>query len=83
LRERIKGIAGTGAFRRLWDIIMFGLTVQRLQRNFYAEIPEARYELEVYVWWWETQGRPDLAAKSQAALDIRRFIISFLTTPTL
>jgi hypothetical protein len=33
-----------------------------------AEIPEARYELEVYVWWWETQGRPDLAAKSRTAL---------------
>jgi lipopolysaccharide biosynthesis regulator YciM len=34
-----------------------------------SEIPEARYELEVYVWWWETQGRPDLTAKSQTALE--------------
>jgi hypothetical protein len=34
-----------------------------------SEIPEARYELEVYVWWWESQGRPDLAAKSKAALE--------------
>jgi tetratricopeptide (TPR) repeat protein len=33
-----------------------------------VEIPEARYELEVYAWWWETRGRPDLAAKSQTAL---------------
>ncbi|HZM21038.1 MAG TPA: tetratricopeptide repeat protein, partial [Anaerolineales bacterium] len=24
-------------------------------------IPEAKHEMEVYTWWWETQGRPDLS----------------------
>jgi len=33
-----------------------------------AEIPEARQELEVYVWWWEMQGRSDLANYAQSAL---------------
>lgn len=27
-------------------------------------IPEIRQELEVYSWWWETQGRSDLAARA-------------------
>ncbi len=31
-------------------------------RPLLQEIPEARSELEVYVWWWDTQGRPDLSA---------------------
>ena len=25
------------------------------------EIPEARHELDNYVWWWDTQGRHDLS----------------------
>jgi tetratricopeptide (TPR) repeat protein len=25
------------------------------------EIPEAKQELETYIWWWEAQGRRDLA----------------------
>jgi hypothetical protein len=29
-----------------------------------ATIPEARQELEVYLWWWGTQGREDLATKA-------------------
>jgi lipopolysaccharide biosynthesis regulator YciM len=24
-------------------------------------IPEAQHEMEVYIWWWGTQGRPDLS----------------------
>ena len=28
------------------------------------KIPEAKNELDVYVWWWGTQGRPDLAEKA-------------------
>ncbi len=27
-------------------------------------IPEAKSELDVYVWWWDTQGRPDLSANA-------------------
>jgi thioredoxin-like negative regulator of GroEL len=28
------------------------------------QIPEARHEMEVYSWWWDTQGRPDLSARA-------------------
>lgn len=30
-----------------------------------ARIPEARDELEVYAWWWGTQGRKDLAERAR------------------
>ena len=29
-----------------------------------SDIPEARYELEAYTWWWATQGRDDLSANA-------------------
>jgi hypothetical protein len=28
-------------------------------------VPEARDEMSVYVWWWETQGRDDLAGQAE------------------
>ena len=28
------------------------------------QIPEAKHEMEVYVWWWGTQARPDLSARA-------------------
>jgi lipopolysaccharide biosynthesis regulator YciM len=28
------------------------------------QIPEAQHEMEVYIWWWETQGRPDLSERA-------------------
>jgi hypothetical protein len=31
-------------------------------------IPEARSEMEIYAWWWGTQGRPDLADDAAAML---------------
>ena len=34
-----------------------------------SELPEARQELGVYVWWWGTLGRADLADTAQAMLD--------------
>ena len=37
-----------------------------------ARVPEAKYELDVYVWWWNTHERPDLAENAQqlaASLD--------------
>jgi O-antigen ligase len=41
-------------------------------RPLLEEIPEARSELEVYVWWWDTQGRPDLSAHaSDMASDLK------------
>jgi putative inorganic carbon (hco3(-)) transporter len=33
-----------------------------------VEIPEARQELEAYIWWWAASQRPDLAAHSESAL---------------
>lgn len=30
-----------------------------------AEVPEAEKEMGVYSWWWETQGRADLAAAAE------------------
>jgi O-antigen ligase len=32
-----------------------------------VEIPEAKDEMGVYVWWWETQSRPDLSAQAENA----------------
>jgi tetratricopeptide (TPR) repeat protein len=29
------------------------------------DIPEGGQELEVYTWWWGTQGRPDLATRAE------------------
>ena len=29
-----------------------------------SDIPEAKYELEAYTWWWKTQGREDLSANA-------------------
>jgi len=28
------------------------------------QIPEAQKEMKVYIWWWETQGRPDLSERA-------------------
>ena len=33
-----------------------------------AGIPEATQEMQVYAWWWGTQGRPDLAEHAAAML---------------
>ena len=31
---------------------------------FLGKIPEAKTELDVYVWWWDVQGQPELAEKA-------------------
>jgi hypothetical protein len=33
-----------------------------------AQIPEAGQELSTYIWWWETQGRGDLAENANSML---------------
>lgn len=38
---------------------------------FLSRIPEARHELDAYVWWWGTQGRTDLSEK--ASIMVSRF----------
>ena len=35
-----------------------------------VEIPEARNEMDVYTWWWETQGRQDLASNANAMSEL-------------
>ncbi|MEW6085911.1 MAG: O-antigen ligase family protein [Chloroflexota bacterium] len=39
-------------------------------RPYLTQIPEARSELDIFVWWWGTQGRNDLAEKATLALDL-------------
>jgi len=39
-------------------------------RSLLARIPEAQNEMRVYVWWWGTQDRPDLA--EQASMIVSR-----------
>lgn len=34
-----------------------------------AQIPEAAEELDVYIWWWQTQNRSDLSASARLALE--------------
>jgi lipopolysaccharide biosynthesis regulator YciM len=36
---------------------------------FLAQIPEVEQELDVYTWWWGTQGRSDLAESASLALN--------------
>jgi hypothetical protein len=35
-----------------------------------SKIPEAQEELDVYVWWWDTQGRDDLSNKAALVLGL-------------
>jgi len=37
--------------------------------EFLSRIPEAQEELDVYIWWWNTQGRSDLS--NNAALELQ------------
>jgi lipopolysaccharide biosynthesis regulator YciM len=37
-------------------------------RSFLSKIPEARTELDVYTWWWRTQGQPGLADRASTIL---------------
>ena len=33
-------------------------------------IPEAQHEMEVYIWWWGTQGRPDLSENASIIVSL-------------
>ena len=37
-------------------------------RPLLKQVPEAASEMTVYIWWWGTQGRPDLAQRARAAV---------------
>jgi len=41
-----------------------------------AQIPEAAEELDVYVWWWDAQGRNDLSENATLALDVLKTVSS-------
>ena len=38
-------------------------------RSLLSQIPEANEELDVYIWWWESQGRSDLSENAALILD--------------
>jgi hypothetical protein len=38
-----------------------------LAKQVLAQIPEAQQELDVYIWWWRAQSRPDLSAQAKEA----------------
>jgi tetratricopeptide (TPR) repeat protein len=60
--NRHRGIQKVLGYNYAWTA-QPGLAAEML-----AEIPEARQELEAYIWWWEMQGRSDLAVYDQSAL---------------
>ena len=39
-------------------------------KTYLTDIPEAKEELSVYVWWWGTQGRSDLSLKAEHMLEM-------------
>jgi lipopolysaccharide biosynthesis regulator YciM len=43
------------------------------------QIPEAEKEMKVYIWWWETQDRPDLSEKASVINYIRSISVGMLT----
>jgi hypothetical protein len=45
-----------------YDYVWLGRMDQA--KDLLVQIPEAQKELDVYVWWWNTQGRSDLSANS-------------------
>lgn len=57
-----RGIIKTLAYCYVW----LGKTEKA--RLLLAQIPESRHELETYVWWWQTQGRADLAIKASTMI---------------
>jgi putative inorganic carbon (hco3(-)) transporter len=61
--SRHKGIQKALGYNYVWN------DSPEVAAEYLSELPEASHELEVYVWWWETQKRPDLAAQSRSALE--------------
>ncbi|MFA9406495.1 MAG: O-antigen ligase family protein, partial [Anaerolineales bacterium] len=53
-----RGIIKSLGYSYLWS----GRTPQAM--SLLLRIPESRYELGVYSWWWETQGEMDLASEA-------------------
>jgi hypothetical protein len=41
-------------------------------KSLLLDIPEAQEELDVYIWWWGTQGRDDLSENANLALQLLR-----------
>jgi len=58
-----RGVIKSLAYSYVW------LGDMEAAQEFLIQIPEAKEELDVYVWWWETQGRKDLSENAKMALD--------------
>jgi O-antigen ligase len=58
-----RGILKALAYTYVW------LGEIQLARPLLAQLPEAAGELSAFTWWWDTQGRADLASQAQAALE--------------
>lgn len=61
-----RGIVKSLGYSYLW------LGETETAQPFLSRVPEAKYELDVYVWWWNTHERQDLAErafKMSASLD--------------
>jgi tetratricopeptide (TPR) repeat protein len=58
-----RGIIKSLAYSYVW------LGDMEAAQEFLIQIPEAKEELDVYVWWWEAQGRSDLSGNAKLALD--------------
>ena len=41
-------------------------------QGYLQEIPEAKSEIDVYIWWWDVQGRHDLSLHAAAMSDLLR-----------
>jgi O-antigen ligase len=59
-----KGIQKALGYNYVWNDSL------EVAAEYLLKIPEASQELEVYIWWWETQRRPDLAMNSRSAFTI-------------
>jgi tetratricopeptide (TPR) repeat protein len=56
-----RGVRKSLGYTYVWD--------GRLEQGTHLlmDIPEAKQELSVYVWWWSTQSRPDLSGRARMA----------------
>jgi len=53
-----RGLAKTLGYSQTW------LGNYERASELLVTVPEARYEMQVYSWWWGTQNRPDLAERA-------------------
>jgi len=57
------GRASRGA-RKVLGYIYVWMGLPDRAADLLTPVPEAGYEMSIYAWWWQTQGRDDLAARA-------------------